>query len=1245
MSQDYSYLDSLDRKLDDLQKQACCRLDNTIVAAGAGSGKTQVLATRFAWLVMSCDISASKILTLTFTKKAAAEMYERIYKTLSTFAANPDIPQKERNNARRALDEFSETHIQTLDSYCNSIVRQCANRYGISPDFGEGDELDIEQLALSYVFNHKDEEEIKAFSEVGEYQKFAKDYFASPVSEYTTIANYEGFFTDKIPVQKQILAEEWNKSVEKITEISSTIEGYLNEIDKEYPDVTYLRNLVEPGNVPESYIIKDSEKIGTDELDGTAMMLCADWILALSDSKRAYNKKNDKDKLVKELYTYIKGETKKKSELQDFIIKFEVIYNQIQKWPVTEKLLYRIEEFSKFVNTQKRISGSLSFGDITDMALKILMEQKDIRTQEKNAYSKIMIDEFQDNNGKNRDLLFLLSEKNDVFTEFPKGSNLKINEVLKDKLETQKLYFVGDEKQSIYKFRGADVSVFNELSSDLKTEPLHMSNNYRSDNSLLSSFNQFFGGFEEGNPESETEEGKQKSVFERKSSYSYEATFPDKAKAQQVDRKTHKIIPLEPITKDNVKVHVCMYNADLKPKDEHGNEIQEKALSGDEQEAFYIAESIRQKYDESQGKLNYSAFAILDKSRTGRHQVVKWLNKFGIPFTVDSQSHIFEEAPVNDIYNYLRVCVYPSDAAAFAALLTSPFVNLNQNAVEIVLASLKPQDKNEGYTAFELNEKLEKALSKYPQELNKYKKAVSSFIQNRQNFLGQKITDSIAQLWQEQSYYFETLTDTKANLLAEQFDLLFEVARTCDEDSKSLAWFVDELDQIRENEKRAYGNKEETEIDIGEISYPLEQTDAVRILTIHKSKGLEFPIVYIMGTAKGCKLSDGKGNYYNEEVNFCVQENKTKKNIIYIHFKEDEDARILAEFKRVIYVAVTRAKKECFIVGSWPQKEAGKAFVTEEIITHYYPDADPDLKKEPESGYDVFTYMENAPFDYLYIKPQTFKAYLSTNYKTGLNKSKTELIEFAKDYYDSSKVVTTPVLESNRKAPSELETEGNPVSAAIAQQACMNGIDEIIQKYIPESEKKDFDVETVQNEKTYSGAASEGSEILENNSFNYADFGTLAHAYLCDFINCRMKEDFTEEDFTGGVKLYKNLKEEDAAKITSCCVELCKRFAQSETGKQVKSTIDAERFIKAEWSFRMYRDNLLYTGSIDLIFENGDGRYTIVDYKTDAAFNNEKYLPQQLCYRTAASKILGVEESKIECKLFYLRYGKEEPLA
>ena len=171
------YLDLLERKLDEQQMAALSAKGNVIVAAGAGSGKTQVLATRFAYLVMSYGIKAEKILTLTFTKKAASEMYQRIYKTLEFFANNPDVPSPEKERAAEAVSDFARVHIQTLDSYNSSVLKQCASRYGIRPDFTQGD-LGSGNDAFEYVMKRRDSEVIHYLvneKNSGNLQKIAED--------------------------------------------------------------------------------------------------------------------------------------------------------------------------------------------------------------------------------------------------------------------------------------------------------------------------------------------------------------------------------------------------------------------------------------------------------------------------------------------------------------------------------------------------------------------------------------------------------------------------------------------------------------------------------------------------------------------------------------------------------------------------------------------------------------------------------------------------------------------------------------------------------------------------------------------------------------------------------------------------------------------------------------------------------------------------------------------------------------
>ena len=196
----YPYLKALEHPLDEQQLKVCCRTDNTIVAAGAGSGKTQVLATRFAWLVMEKGIPASKILTLTYTKKAAAEMYSRIYDTLNKFATEEGIVigNKQRLNAQMALADFANVHIQTLDSYCGSILRMAANRYGIRPDFTSGSSdarKNAEDLALPFILKNRNNIGIQHFAKPGMLQDFSSNVFAKIISQYTTLASPPDIFS------------------------------------------------------------------------------------------------------------------------------------------------------------------------------------------------------------------------------------------------------------------------------------------------------------------------------------------------------------------------------------------------------------------------------------------------------------------------------------------------------------------------------------------------------------------------------------------------------------------------------------------------------------------------------------------------------------------------------------------------------------------------------------------------------------------------------------------------------------------------------------------------------------------------------------------------------------------------------------------------------------------------------------------------------------------------------------------
>ncbi len=103
---------------------------------------------------------------------------------------------------------------------------------------------------------------------------------------------------------------------------------------------------------------------------------------------------------------------------------------------------------------------------------------------------------------------------------------------------------------------------------------------------------------------------------------------------------------------------------------------------------------------------------------------------------------------------------------------------------------------------------------------------------------------------------------------------------------------------------------------------------------------------------------------------------------------------------------------------------------------------------------------------------------------------------------------------------------------------------------------------------------------------------------------------------------------------------MCHDFNESELGQKLNNSKQSQRFYRAEWGFRMFLNETIFTGSIDLIYENENGTYDIVDYKSDNSISPEKYVEQQKCYKIAASKILKVPEEKIINYLYFLKHKK-----
>ena len=1171
------YLDLLPKKLDDQQKKACCASGNVIVAAGAGSGKTQVLATRFAYLVMSHGIKAEKILTLTFTKKAASEMYQRIYQTLDFFSKHDDVPPLEKERAKEAVADFAKVHIQTLDSYNGSVLRQCASRYGIRPDFSQGDTANGSQ-ALKFVMKHRNEHVVQNLvnaNNSGNLQQIASD-LQNEILSRSSLASDPDNFVKLCEKKREGCNKLWRQNYQRV------LDGIdlFNRAYEEVPSVTAtMKKCREEFNALEN--IMDNLPEDMASMSVSQLQAFEDGINSISFSLPS-GKGNDE---IKEIIRSVRpqdGETCLGNMLHysDYMKNYENHHEYAEF----------LDEYMMEVNNQKRISGSLSFSDISEMALKALKEQPDLRTQEQNAFDRIMIDEFQDNNQKNRDLLFLLSAKPGLSAE----DSLKGENLVEDKL-----FFVGDDKQSIYKFRGADVSVFKQLGEDLKTDPVDMVYNYRSTEYLLNSFNFIFGGFD---AEKNQVMKQPSAVFpsEVEDDEKYAATFTER----QIAERNKAVIGSSPVEFQNSPVHFCIYNnrfpedceiisEKVKPYAEELKKLGKQSdfenaknlafISNEDQMCYFIAKEISDRINKSEGRLSFRDFAVLDKSRGMRKTLAKYLSYFDIPYNLDSQIDIFESAPVNDIYNLLRLCVYPSDKKAAASFLCSPFAGLSVNDIEQIFALDFEIEKENS----EINDTLKKLLTE--EKYHRLCDALSLFSEIKKRATGNLLAGTITELWYDYGYRYETLWHKNLYLSSEQYDLLFELARQCDSEGYSLSYFIDQLDGLRS----VFGA--DSEIDIGGIEYPKEVSDAVQVMTIHKSKGLQFKYVFVLGIT-----GNARGDYSEKDQEVSPETPFGEANSV-------ETAKADAEYRRVIYVALTRAEKEVYIVGT-------PKFINSVMMSvckaHY-----PEMEGNPLYSLGEYTYNEGAPFDYMSILPVDRNSIIKgkKNEAPLTLETRNQFLKKNDDFYDGMKIIT---LESQMEknpvvSPSSLEKGQNEVGDALVS---LNPVAPELSSLLP--------------------------RLLEKN-FNAAHFGTFAHAFMESFVR-------DSENVLHGLPAFAfrnlwdyNKSEEEnfndplCKEMISVCKKMCQAFAASAFAKELSK---AEK-VYPEYAFVAWQDEMVVNGIIDLCYKMPDGRVVVVDYKTDEDIHPDKYYPQLACYKDAVSELFDTDKSKVECYLFYLRYG------
>ena len=1119
------------QELDDEQYAAAITEKTAVISAGAGSGKTRVLVARYGYLIMSGSCEVDQILAITFTNKAANEMYRRIYSLLSEYAPHD-------TNAKRAVENFHKAHISTLDSFCQGVARNVCRRYGISPGFESNDVKVREEalsLALRFVLDKRNDPALSRLIAEKNMRQTAGELFARPVLLHSTVSSPLDFGHFE-QIQREELIKQWAK----LANSASDQIALIAELYPELPEKTKLheslsRILPQLTNAPDiEQLFTDAGKPDSQHKKITVYLK----FLASLNGCNLNTGKNQAALAIKEALL----------ELRGLYVLLEAIAGQALQWGLVKKVFPLIAGYQEILNRKKREAGILTFGDIARLAVDGLRQHKDLRDMYRNSFKMIMIDEFQDNNSLQQDLTQLLAGQ-------------------------AKIFYVGDEKQSIYRFRGADVSVFRNLVRNAEC-PLNITRNYRSQPMLVNAFNLIFGGYRheaDNNPDPAIFPPGWETTEDYKASYSWV-----KNKGSDAD----------------TRLNFAFFDAG------RGSQGSENFLKPEDFEAFYIAEEInklkKQKYrvfdkEKSEWRdCNSGDFAVLMRSYTHQHSLEQAFKKYGIPINADRPASLFNEAPVNDLWAYLKLLVYPDDTIAYGALLRSPFVRLSENGFTVCML--------EGGAIF--NETLDALLS--PADRNNYRDARHKYLELLEYSRNNPVSSLITKLWYNEGYRHEALWSAAAHVYLDFFDLFYEQARIIEERGGSLVDFLDYLEALK--------NKEEKNDD---STLPGEESGGVKVMTIHRSKGLEFPVVFVYncGNREKISLNRGLANYSEKWGVYLKlpqpEEIPGSGDYFYLSEKQEHIDKTEAELRRLFYVAATRAEQMLYVTAVIPAQTKKEQ-----------DSLDPDQFGGYGKQYIIKRleqYKANPG-----IKSLSFLGLLP-HLSDGNPLYTIAAIDCPADSTQQEKTAGSTLKEETRKAAGDYETiPAVPPYCFIPQLVNASSL-HIQQDALP-------------------FLPAEEDQLLQQIGIDADEFGTIVHAFIEAMFNGEEPKIPHRYLSSPGIKNQKKLNE--------AALTMAEGFFNSPLGRKAaaasfrKTEYPIMTAVRAPQGTHLAQRQVVVSGKIDLLFDCGQAIY-IVDFKSGKDEDISRHAGQLAVYKRAAEDIFG---KPAECFLFFLRTGHEASL-
>ena len=883
-------------------------LDNQtlLVAAAAGSGKTAVLVERIITRLKDMDnpLSVQELMVVTFTKAAAQEMSARIGLALAkAMESTEDAAMQER--LERQLNLLPSAHISTLHSFCQWVIRSYFYKLDINPTARIGNEAEmalLQQEVLADLLTKSYEEGLYNIYELADFfsdDKSDAGLTAKIMSLYNyamSLANPDGWLRKALEPYKEAMTVNpsetlwgqymWDQHVAVIDRIRERLER-MEQI------------LLDPVGPHKWQNIYDNQLAALSMLSNAQTWDDMGEACKHTDTfiKDRFNKLGEEvDPSLQAEFKSLGSQNKedlKGMQAAVFTVPEATLQEQFKaQYPIIEGLVELTIAFHKAYRDMKQEQGIMDFSDLEHLCLALLVEPgteddpqpSDVAKELQDTFKEIMVDEYQDTNGVQETIINLISRIDNRF-------------------------YVGDVKQAIYSFRMADSSLFMEKyntygDTDAVERRIDLAKNFRSHENILAATNFLFYQIM-------TEEAAELNYTEA------ESLIPGRIVEDAPEDWVGGDVELQllDVSKDTLGAS----ESDEDEGDDPENNERELDFIIQKIKEIHAAKKKVQNPDGTFRQIEWRDFAILRRSLAGwGTRAVEAMRQAGIPAVVNERDGYFEAQEIQLLLALLSIIDNPEQDLPMAAVLHSGLVGLDANELGALRLS------GEG--------SLWSLMPAYAEEAQDER--LLAFIDHMERWrtLSRRhgVTDLLWDIYESQDYvnYVGAMPNglvRRANVLA-----LYDRAKGYEASGfRGLFRFLRFVESLRDSNQ-----------DMPLANVVSEADNVVRLMTIHKSKGLEFPVVFLSGIQKRFNMMDLrsellidknaglglKGYFPDIRVSFPT--------IPWFYVKDVKEAALKAEEQRILYVALTRARDKLIMTGHFKgfKNAKGKLSTLGELI-------------------------------------------------------------------------------------------------------------------------------------------------------------------------------------------------------------------------------------------------------------------------------------------------------------------------